>query len=133
MSLLNNGNKNDRLTNWLAASQSQLVVVVFYAEWAGSAQLLRGYMDRFQKDNAKVLVDWVNIDEEMQLVDKLSINQVPTIMIFQNREVVDLMKGVVSRSKLERKIKLLKSFNKEDEIFPGSSHQSGADAGAENS
>ena len=107
MSILkkNHEPKSNQLSGWLTASQEQLVVIVFYADWAGSAQLLRGYMDRFERENVQVLVDWVNIDHAKSVASQLNVTQIPTILVISDREVVDVMVGLISRSKLESRIK----------------------------
>lgn len=93
------------LTSWLDSSENCLVIVVFFTEWAGSVEILRGFMDRIQETYSDVEVHWINIEEQRNLSIELGISAIPSTILFKNREVVDHISGVIPRRKIEERIK----------------------------
>jgi thioredoxin 1 len=100
-----NSEKNNLLTNWLDNSENCLVIAVFFAEWAGSVEILRGFMDRIQETCPSVEIHWVNIEQQRELSIDLGVSAIPSTILFKDREVVDHIGGVIPRRKIEERIK----------------------------
>jgi len=92
------------MTKWLATSDRQLVIVVFYAPWAGSYELLNGFLQMLQVRIPNISIARVNIEKHPELAAKMRISNVPTTVLFRNHEVVDMFAGAISRKKLTAKI-----------------------------
>jgi thioredoxin 1 len=93
------------LTNWLDSSENCLVITVFFAEWAGSVEILRDFMDRVMETYPDVEIHWVNIEQHRDLSIDLGVNAIPSTLFFKNREVVDHIVGLIPRRKIEERIK----------------------------
>ena len=64
------------------------VAVLFWAEWHQPCTQLRDQMTEMSKVYNLVKFAWVNSDEASDLVEKLDINQVPTLALIHPHKVV---------------------------------------------
>lgn len=94
----------DFLPAWLTASHHHLVVVAFFTEWAGSVSILRTFMSQIEKDFPRIEIVWVNVEEHPELSADLGVHQVPTVVMFRNRKMVDHISGLVSRKLIAQRI-----------------------------
>lgn len=102
MNHLSTNAKSDghQLVDWLNTSNDRLVVVVFTAQWSGSGSILQNFMSKISRDIQEMSLVWVDVDENPQLSADLGINQIPSVILLRNHEVVDHIDGMMSRSKL---------------------------------
>ncbi|WP_020570634.1 thioredoxin family protein [Neolewinella persica] len=100
-----NSKKSNLLTTWLDSSDDHLIIVVFFAEWAGSVEILRGFMDRVQHNYPDVEVHWVDIEQQQDLSLDLGVAAIPSTIFLKDREVVDHISGVIPRRKIEERMK----------------------------
>ena len=93
-----------QLTQWLAASNQRVVVLAFVADWAGSALILRQFLERIVSDSPEVAVHYVDVDLDPQLSVDFGVNLVPSVVLLRNQTIVDMIDGVISRRKLAQRI-----------------------------
>ncbi len=71
------------------------VLVDFWATWCGPCMMLAPTMEELASElEGKAKVGKVNVDEEAELANMFRIQSIPTVMIFKNGEVSDILVGL---------------------------------------
>lgn len=83
--------------------QSDIPVLVdFWAEWCGPCRMMNPILDEFATANdGQVKVVKLNVDENPQASQRFKVLSIPTMLLFQNGEVVKQMVGAMSRQRLD--------------------------------
>jgi thioredoxin 1 len=78
------------------------VLVDFWAEWCGPCKMLGPILDELaQEYEGRVRVGKVNIDEHQELAVQFGIRSIPTLLLFQNGQVVEQVVGLRSKRDLK--------------------------------
>lgn len=78
-----------------------VVLVDIFAEWCGPCKQIAPIVDDISiefQDRAKV--GKLDADDNSELVAKLSVRNIPTILIFKDGEIVEKTVGMVSKAQL---------------------------------
>jgi len=82
------------------------VVVDFWAEWCAPCRMISPITEELSKDyEGKVIIGKLNVDENPMTGGKYNIMGIPTLLFFNNGELVDRIVGVVPKKAIEDKIK----------------------------
>ena len=83
------------------SSQSNLVLVDFWAEWCGPCKQISPILEEIanEKDNLNILK--LNIDENPITPQKYNVRGIPTLMLFKDGKLIDTKIGSLPKSSLE--------------------------------
>ena len=89
---INNANFNSEVLE-----SDKKVLVDFWAPWCGPCRMVSPIVDEIAGESDNVKVCKINIDEQPQLASQYGVMSIPTLMVFENGDVVD--KAVGARNK----------------------------------
>lgn len=82
------------------------VLVDFWATWCGSCRMIAPVLDEIALElGEKVRVAKVDVDNNLELSNRLGIRDIPTLLIFKSGEVKDLVVGLTSKADLVSRLK----------------------------
>ncbi len=84
---------------------SGITVVKFYADWSGTSQMMMPAFEQLAesyKSSARFFK--VDIDNNPLLKQNYGVMELPTILFFQNGNIVDHVSGMISRNALMAKM-----------------------------
>ena len=86
-------------TDVLQASTPTLVD--FWAEWCGPCKMIAPILDEINAQyDGKIKIVKVNIDQNTKIPEKYGIRGIPTLMLFNNGELVSTKVGALSKSQM---------------------------------
>ena len=82
----------------LVLKSSQPVLVDFWAVWCGPCRMLAPVIEEVSKEyEGRVVVGKVDVDNNQEFAAKYGIRNIPTVLVFQNGEVVGRQVGVAPK------------------------------------
>jgi thioredoxin len=81
------------------------VLVDFYADWCAPCKKMTPYLLKMQKDLAdKVVIIRLNADENPTLIKEMKILELPTLLIYENKELKWKHSGYISEEDLKKQL-----------------------------
>ena len=75
------------------------VLVDFWAEWCGPCRMVGPIIDEISTEYAeKAVVGKVDVDANQEFAAKYGVRNIPTVLVFQNGEVVGRQVGVAPKA-----------------------------------
>ena len=86
-------------------SSNGKVVVDCFAEWCGPCKMLSPIIDELAEELTDVNFYKLNVDESVEVVRKYNIMYIPTILIFNDGELINQTVGLKSKEELKELLK----------------------------
>ena len=84
---------------------TQPVIVDFYADWCGPCKMIASALEEIAGElTGRVKVAKVNVDEQSALAQRYHVQSLPTLLYFQNGEVVNQTIGATSKKNILAKL-----------------------------
>ena len=84
------------------------MVLDFWAEWCGPCRMVSPIIDELaQEYEGRVTIGKINVDENGDVVGRVGIRNIPTVIFFKNGEMVDKIVGATSKDKFKEKVENL--------------------------
>ncbi len=81
------------------------VLVDFYAEWCAPCKKMAPYLDKMQKElTDEVVIIRLNADENPTLIKEMKIQELPTLLIYKNKEAKWKHTGFISEEDLKKQL-----------------------------
>lgn len=76
------------------------VLVDFYADWCGPCRMVGPVVEQIAEDYPEYKVCKINIDEQPQLASSFGVMSIPTLIVFENGQVVNQSLGAIPKAKI---------------------------------
>lgn len=81
------------------------VLIDFYAEWCAPCKKMAPYLDKMSKEMAdKLVIIRIDADKNKTLVDQLKVDGLPTLLLYENKELKWKNIGFISEEDLTKKL-----------------------------
>ena len=82
------------------------VIVDFYADWCGPCKMIGPALEEIAQEQAgRLKIAKVNVDEQSELAQRYNVQSLPTLLYFQNGEVVNQLIGATSKKNILGKLR----------------------------
>jgi len=81
------------------------VLIDFWAVWCGPCRMIAPIVEELSAEyDGKVKIGKMNVDENRNIPMKYGIRSIPTLLVFNNGEVVDKLVGAVPKNAITDKL-----------------------------
>jgi len=80
------------------------VLINFYADWCAPCVKMKPYITKMQKDLKDVTIIRLDADANKTLLTELKIEELPTLLLYENKEVKWRHSGFISEDDLTKKL-----------------------------
>lgn len=82
------------------------VLVDFWAAWCGPCKMLIKTLDKYSEEVSDVKIIKINIDEEADIASEYGIRSIPTLIYFEDGEIIERQSGNIPLAKIKELTKI---------------------------
>lgn len=80
------------------------VLADFFASWCGPCQMLTPVLEKIDEEIEEIKIVKINIDEETKLAIENGVEVVPTLILYNDGEIVKRLEGYRDEEELKKEI-----------------------------
>ncbi|MEM1216975.1 MAG: thioredoxin family protein, partial [Bacteroidota bacterium] len=92
------------LRSVLEKSEGQKVLLVFTASWSGSSHILMQTIKQIGQSSPSIIHYTLDVDEYKVLANHFNVNNIPVIAVLKDRQLIDYIRKITSKKKLQARI-----------------------------
>lgn len=97
--------KNQKNFKEKVLSQPGIQVIKFYADWSGPCQVMAPIFSELSSYySSSITFFTIDVEVAPSLKEELGVKELPTILFYQNGEVIDFVNGMISKNALIAKL-----------------------------
>ena len=82
------------------------VLVDFWAAWCGPCKMLIKTLDKYSEEVSDVKIIKINVDEEADIASEYDVRSIPTLIYFEDGEIVERQSGNIPLAKIKELTKI---------------------------
>lgn len=98
--------EEDNISPIIEESERKPVVILFSAEWLGSAHILETFLNELTLGRADLTLYKVDVDDNQAITEQFGISQVPTTIFLRHGEIQDFLLGIMSKKRLKQRLEV---------------------------
>ena len=80
-------------------------LVDFYADWCGPCKMIAPILEVIAEERNDINILKINVDELPRIAGRFGITSIPTLMVFQNGQLLQTSLGYKAKSQIENLLK----------------------------
>lgn len=80
-------------------------LVDFYADWCGPCKMIAPILEVIAEERNDINILKINVDELPRIAGRFGITSIPTLMVFQNGQILQTSLGYKAKSQIENLLK----------------------------
>lgn len=87
-----------------AIKANRLMLIDFWAEWCGPCKMIAPILEEIAKENQKIAIGKLNIDENPMKTAEFQVMAIPTLILFKEGKAVSKIVGAMPKDALIKKL-----------------------------
>lgn len=98
--------EDNNISPIIEESEKKPVVILFSAEWLGSAHILETFLNELTSETPNLALYKIDVDNNQTVTEQFGISQVPTTVFLRHGEIQDFLLGIMSKKRLKQRLEV---------------------------